>query len=103
VIVVIIVAVLKDLESIANLISVTNLITYSFVSACGLALRYRPDSPTNQTSLLGGEDRWVWFFMVSSYISAMFMMHFESRIVQGLSIAVCFGFFVKIVRAEQPN
>ena len=38
---VIIVAVLKDLESIANLISVTNLITYSFVSTCGLAIRYR--------------------------------------------------------------
>jgi len=42
VVLVIIVAVLKDLESIANLISVTNLITYSFVSTCGLALRYRP-------------------------------------------------------------
>ncbi len=39
--VVIVIAVLKDLEEIANLISVTNLITYSFVSTCGLALRYR--------------------------------------------------------------
>ena len=61
-----------DLESIAKVISCGNLLTYSFVTACGVALRFR-DRETQTTERVTAE-RWVWAFLVASFNTALCLM-----------------------------
>ena len=61
-----------DLEQIAKLISCGNLTTYSFVTACGMALRYR-DRET-QTTVRVPAEHWVWAYLVLAFITALCAM-----------------------------
>lgn len=61
-----------DLEQITKVISCGNLMTYSFVSACGLALRFRERE--SQTILRADAEKYVWAFLVLSFLTALCLM-----------------------------
>ena len=54
-----------DLEQITKIISLGNLLTYSFVSGCGIALRLR--DVNSQSS----NEMWVWNFTLASFCAVM--------------------------------
>lgn len=58
-----------DLEAITKVISCGNLMTYSFVSACGVALRFRERE--TQTSVRAPEERYVWGYLLFSFLTAI--------------------------------
>jgi len=61
-----------DLEQITKVISCGNLLTYSFVTACGVALRFR-ERDTQATMRASGE-LWVWAYLVISFLTALSIM-----------------------------
>ena len=66
-------AFLLDLEQITKVISCGNLMTYSFVSACGVALRFRERE--TQTSVRAPQEMWVWAYLVFSFMTALCLMN----------------------------
>lgn len=54
-----------DLEQITKIISMGNLLTYSFVSGCGIALRFRESNQTSEN------EKWVWAFLFSSFFAVI--------------------------------
>lgn len=65
-------AFMLDLEQITKVISCGNLLTYSFVTACGVALRFR-ERDTQATMRASGE-LWVWAYLVTSFLTALSIM-----------------------------
>ena len=93
------IAVFQSLEGISQLVSVVNLVTYSFVCACCIAYRFKK----SEDLFSGGGASWVWIFFGCSYVSSMILMKLEQPIVFGLSLIVCLGAFIQIVRSKQWN
>ena len=65
-------AFMLDLEAITKVISCGNLMTYSFVTACGIALRFR--SRETQTTERAPAEKYVWAFLVLSFATALALM-----------------------------
>ena len=61
-----------DLEAITKVISCGNLLTYSFVTACGIALRFRERE--TQTTVRAPAERYVWAFLLFSFATAFSLM-----------------------------
>ena len=79
-----------DLEQITKIISCGNLTTYSFVTACGIALRFRERE--TQTTERSPNELYVWAFLVSSFTTSILFMKVENKtffyIFEGLTIAL---------------
>ena len=79
-----------DLEQITKIISCGNLTTYSFVTACGIALRFRERE--TQTTERSPNELYVWAFLVSSFTTSILFMKVENKtffyIFAGLTIAL---------------
>ena len=91
-----------DLESITKVISCGNLMTYSFVSACGIALRFR-DRET-QTSVRAPTEKYVWLFLVVTYLTALVAVKYRHvtwavSILGSLSVLT----LVRLCFVEQTN
>ena len=78
-------AFMLDLEAIAKVISCGNLMTYSFVAACGVALRFR--SRETQTTERAPSEKYVWAFLVSSFCTALAVMK-EANMYLSISLGV---------------
>ena len=65
-------AFMLDLEAIAFVVSLANLLVYSFMSACGIALRYREsDSDVNEIPTKAStSERYVWAFFLLAFGTA---------------------------------
>ena len=61
-----------DLEQLTRIVSIGNLLTYGFVTACGIALRLR--QPETQSSVRSTSEIYVWIYVASAFITAMFFM-----------------------------
>jgi len=61
-----------NLEQITKVISCGNLMTYSFVTACGVALRFRERE--TQTTVRASDERYVWAYLLFSFLTATFLM-----------------------------
>jgi len=61
-----------DLEQITKIISCGNLMTYSFVTGCGIALRFRERE--TQNNVRSSNEFWVWAYMFFSFIAVMSVM-----------------------------
>ena len=57
-----------DLEAITKLISIGNLFMYSFVTCCGIVLRFRERS---SQSVKSPDEVWVWAFLVVSMFAVI--------------------------------
>ena len=94
-------AFMLDLEQITKVISCGNLTTYSFVTACGIALRFR-DRETQTTVRASGE-LYVWAFLVMSFLTALCFMKEASNwitcVFGGLSLLI----LVRLCLIEQRN
>ena len=76
-------AFMLDLETITKVISCGNLMTYSFVTACGIALRFR--SRETQTTERAPAEKYVWAYLVFSFATALCMMK-EAHIYLTISL-----------------
>ena len=92
-------AFLLNLEQITKVISVGNLMNYSFVQSCGIALRFR-DRET-QTTERSDKESYVWCYLISSFILAILILNFDGfnayNIFVGIITAVL---FIELCRAE---
>lgn len=71
--VIMICAFFMELEQIARVISCSNLLTYSFVSACGIAMRYKNDELATQIKIK--PEVFVWLYVISSFTLAILFMN----------------------------
>lgn len=91
-----------NLEQITKVISVGNLMNYSFVSACGVALRFR-DRDT-QTTVRAPKEIYVWLYLASSFILSVVILNSKSINAFNIIFGVITLFlFIELCRAEQPN
>ena len=90
-----------DLEQITKVISCGNLMTYSFVTACGVALRFR-DRDT-QTTVRAPEEKWVWAYLLFSFISAMSLMQEAPAYVTYSLGGITFLILIRLCFVEQKN
>jgi len=90
-----------DLEQITKVISCGNLLTYSFVTACGVALRFRERE--TQTTERAYAERYVWAYLVFSFLTALCLMqqfHVYATYTLG---AITLIILVRLCLVEQRN
>ena len=90
-----------DLEQITKIISCGNLTTYSFVTACGIALRLRERE--TQTTVRAPTEIYVWLFLVSSFVSALCFLKMESPTVAYVFAGLTLALLVRMMFMAQPN
>jgi len=93
-------AFMLDLEQITKIISMGNLLMYSFVTGCGIALRFRKQTaPTVRTP----EENWVWLFLVVAFFAAeATMKEWHPVIVYSLWAVTAYILF-RLQQLPQPN
>ena len=62
-----------DIEALTLIISLGNLLNYSFVNAGVIALRFRPLSDGEGEIMRHKNERYAWFYLVISFLFAMSM------------------------------
>ena len=90
-------AFLLDLEQLTRIVSIGNLITYGFVTACGIALRFR--QPKTQSGVRSPNEIYMWMYVVSAFITAMFFMKATTQsmfVVFYIFGAITIGLLLKI-------
>lgn len=60
-----------DLEQLSKIISLSNLISYSFVNAGVIALRFRPKQDEVIEVSRGRHEKYAWLFLVLAFITTM--------------------------------
>ena len=90
-----------DLEQIAKLISCGNLLTYSFVSACGIALRFRKRE--TQTIERSPNEAYVWAYLLAAFLTAMLFAKVENKIYGAVSAGVTILLVGRLMFIPQPN
>ena len=90
-----------DLEQIAKLISCGNLLTYSFVSACGIALRFRKRE--TQTVERSPNEKYVWAYLVSAFVTAMLFTKVENKTYGAVSAGLTLMILTCLMFIPQPN
>ena len=90
-----------NLEQITKVISVGNLMNYSFVSACGIALRFRQRD--TQTTVRSDNEKFVWLFLASSLIFAVVFINLPGTTFAYISGIVTAVFALQLCMLEQPN
>ena len=90
-----------DLEQIAKLISCGNLLTYSFVSACGIALRFRQRE--TQTMERSPNEVYVWAYLLSSFLTAMLFAKVDNKIYGAVSAGGTLILIGVLMCIPQPN
>ena len=97
-------AFLLDLEQLTRIVSIGNLITYGFVTACGISLRFR--QPETQSSVRSPNEIYMWIYVVSAFITAMLFMKATSQsmfVVFYIFAAITVGLLLKLCCIDQPN
>lgn len=62
-----------DVEQITKVISCSNLLTFSFVTACGVALRFRERE--TQTTVRASSEKYIWAYLLFSFLTAFCLMN----------------------------
>jgi len=89
-----------DLEAITKLISIGNLFMYSFVTCCGIVLRYRERSSQSERSPF---ESWVWAFLVISFFAVLsFVKGWEFFITYPL-LGLTGSILLKLCTLRQTN
>ena len=90
-----------DLEQITKVISCGNLMTYSFVTACGVALRFRERE--TQTTVRAPAERYVWAFLLFSFLTAICLMRQLSMYATFALGTITILILVRLFFFEQKN
>ena len=90
-----------DLEAISKIISCGNLTTYSFVTACGIALRFR-DRDTQITDRSPNEV-YVWLFLVSSFVTSLCFTKLDNKIASYTLAGLTLALLIRLMFIPQPN
>ena len=90
-----------DLEQITKIISCGNLTTYSFVTACGIALRLRERE--TQTMVRASSEVYVWLFLTSSFLTALCLVKLENKIVAYILAGLTLALLIRLMCTPQPN
>jgi len=96
-----IIAFFLDLEQITRVISCGNLLTYSFVTACGVALRFR--NRETQTISRSDNERYVWLFLIFSFLNAMSIMKGWPTSISYSFVGIVVLLLIKLMTIDQPN
>ena len=90
-----------DLEAITKLISMGNLLMYSFVTGCGIALRFRQRE--TQNSVKSPNEIWVWSYLIVSLFAVISLL---KGFTLFLTVPLCLltiGIIIKLTQLPQPN
>mmetsp|Transcript_26065 Transcript_26065/g.32552 ORF Transcript_26065/g.32552 Transcript_26065/m.32552 type:complete len:96 (+) Transcript_26065:1252-1539(+) len=86
-------AFMLDLEAITKVISCGNLMTYSFVTACGVALRFRERE--TQTMERASSEKYVWTFLLLSFGTSLCLMkQYSIYLTVGLGSLTAFNLII---------
>ena len=89
-----------ELEALSLIVSLANLLVFSFVSACGVSFRYRLNA---NDSLIQGASLWVWIYLGCSFVSSFLLMHGVWWVYTSLSLIGCAFVLLRITQFEQVN
>lgn len=90
-----------DLEQITKVISCGNLLTYSFVTACGVALRFRERE--TQTLVRAPAEMLVWAFLLFSFLTALCVMKSANLAATATLAAVTLIIVIRLCFVAQNN
>ena len=90
-----------NLEQITKIISCGNLTTYSFVTACGIALRFRERE--TQTTDRSPNEIYVWAFLASSFITSILFMKVENKVFFYIFASLTIALLIRLMFIPQPN
>ena len=81
-----------DLEAITKVISLGVLITYSIVTACGIALRFRERA--TQTSVRSSNEVYVWLYILSAFALAYCLVRVDNMTYKYITAAITFALLI---------
>ena len=82
-----------DLEQLSLLISLDNLLVFSFVMTCGLSIRYKNTKGY----------KYVWLYLLGSMISSLCFRHLDSLVIQLVIAILPIGAMTKLIATDQSN
>ena len=90
-----------DLEQISKVTSCGNLVTFSFVSACGIALRFRERD--TQCKVRSGNEKAIWAFLICAFVFSMSLVKQLSEVLTYSMGALTLVLAVVLCFIKQPN
>lgn len=91
-----------DLEHIAKVVSLGNLISYSFVNAAVIALRYR-QPPRNGHYVKAANEKYAWLYLVSAFVFSLSFGYGIDMVLTMTFGVIMVGCLIVMLFTKQPN